>query len=342
MSVTVEQITAVGQSILNEITAMPAEQRRVNTLVDFFVARFNAMPESEIKSVLLDVLPSHVEQLNLITQGSLNERMTNDEFYVAMNAGVINWGDLCLEAPSPAFVEDKVEYKSHALDFGWDLEIPQLKLRKDIWENFPVIVEALGTGADGAERHAIRIHRKNWSEWREEMAENFDDYLNWDCNTEFRLSKALESCRFWTVEESDDPNTFAVIRMNFVPRSEFASVSVSAPPTGPVSVSAPLPMEHMNGWTVVPACTPATPMLMRINDITTIFPTCWNNETTPRSSARRGDIISISIHGTKLRSSGMDSKKVERDLMAGLRASSAWRVLAPAAGSREFCRLHMA
>jgi hypothetical protein len=57
-------------------------------------------------------------------------------------------------------------------------------------------------------------------------------------------------------------------------------------------------------------------MLVYINDITYNFPTCWNNETTPRASARRGDIISISIHNTKLRNAGMDRATVERDLMA--------------------------
>jgi hypothetical protein len=85
----------------------------------------------------------------------------------------------------------------------------------------------------------------------------------------------------------------------------------------------------------------AAPLLNRINDITTLFPTCWNNETRPRTGARTGDIISISIHNTKLRDAGLDRATVERNLMAGLRASAAWRVMPAAAGSREFCRLEM-
>ena len=340
MTATVEQIFAVGQPILDEIIAMPAAQRRFNALKDFMVARFDAMPESEIKTTLLEVLPKYVEELGLVTYGSLSERMTDDEFYAAMNSGTISWGDLCLEAPPSAFDD----YQAQELEFGWDLEIPQLKLRKDIWENFPVVVEAMGTGADGAERHAIRIHRKNWAEWRETKAESFDDWQDWDMNTEFRLMKALNACRAWTVEKSTEPGTFAVIRMNFVPQLPAVAEAAAAPAAAAPALAA------ADGWATVrsaaaaplPAVAAAGPVLARINDITYNFPTCWNNETTPRTSARRGDIISISIHNTKLRDAGLDRAKVERDLMAALRASSAWRVLPAAAGSREFCRLHMA
>ena len=345
----VEHITAIGQSIMDEIAALSVNQRHFNALADFLVDRLSAIADTETRAVLLDVLPGHVEQLGLIApSSSAYEQMTPEEFMAAMNSGAIAWGDLCLEMPSHQAKPKQQQAKQTQLEFGWDLEIPQLKLRKDIWENFPVTVEALGTGADGAERHAIRVHRKNWSEWRQTHAVDYDDWLNWDENTEFRLMKALESCRSWTVEESTDRNTFAVIRMNFVPKVEAV-----------VPAAAPAPVAAADGWTHVPvraAAAPApapasqaaeprlaaaAPLLNRINDITTLFPTCWNNETCPRSSARAGNIISISIHNTKLRDTGLDRATVERNLMAGLRASSAWRVLPAATGSREFCRLEM-
>jgi hypothetical protein len=335
----VEHITSIGQTILDEIAALSVAQRRFNALADFLTARLLAIADVETRAVLLDVLPGHVEQLGLIAPNSSSayEQMTPEQFMAAMNSGAISWGDLCLEMPPTKTRRPQAQAEqAKQLEFGWDLEIPQLKLRKDIWENFPVTVEALGTGADGAERHAIRVHRKNWSEWRQTHAVDYDDWLNWDANTEFRLMKSLESCRSWTVEESTDRNTFAVIRMNFVPKTEEPVAAAPAPAA--------------DGWTHVPvraAAAPApaprsaAPLLNRINDITTLFPTCWNNETCPRSSARAGNIISISIHNTKLRDAGLDRTTVERNLMAGLRASSAWRVLPAAAGSREFCRLEM-
>jgi hypothetical protein len=337
----VEHIAAVGQSILDEITAMPAAQRRFNVLADFLSARLMAIADKETQAVLLDVLPGYVEQLGLIASASAYEQMTPEEFMAAMNSGAIAWGDLCLEMPSQPTRRSATQAKQ--LEFGWDLEIPELKLRKDIWENFPVTVEPLGAGADGAERHAIRVHRKNWSEWRQTKAADYDDWLNWDENTEFRLEKALESSRSWTVEQSADRSVFAVIRMNFVPRTTAVEE--------PAAAAAPA----VDGWTHVPvrsaapAAAPAAPAsraaaeprLNRINDITALFPTCWNNETRPRSSARAGDIISISIHNTKLRDAGLDRATVERNLMAGLRASTAWLVKPAAAGSREFCRLEM-
>ena len=341
----VELIASIGQTILDEIAALSAAKRRFNALADFLTARLLAVADAETRAILLDVLPAYVEQAGLITPETAYNNMTTEEFMAAMNSGKIAWGDLCLEMPPTKTRRPQAQAEqAKQLEFGWDLEIPQLKLRKDIWTNFPVTVEPLGAGADGAERHAIRVHRKNWSEWRQTNAVDYDDWLNWDENTEFRLLKALESCRAWTVEESADGNVLAVIRMNFVPKTEEDIAAPAPQPVAPVAPVAKKPAADADGWTHVAASKPApapAARLNRINDITTLFPTCWNNETRPRTSARAGDILSISIHNTKLRDAGLDRATVERNLMAGLRASSAWRVLPAAAGSREFCRLEM-
>ena len=98
----VEHITSIGQTILDEIAALSVAQRRFNALADFLVDRLSAIADEQTRAVLLDVLPGHVEQLGLIAPSSSSayEQMTPEEFMAAMNSGAIAWGDLCLEMPS--------------------------------------------------------------------------------------------------------------------------------------------------------------------------------------------------------------------------------------------------
>jgi hypothetical protein len=359
-SLTIETITAAGQPLLDAVEAMPAWKRNTDAVATFLVAKISELPE-EMQEILTESLVEIIETRGLI-KNSYNE-LTSEEFMAAMNSGDVCWGDLCMDAPMTSFVEEDEE-PIRELEYGWDFEYPALKLRKDIWTNFPVTVEIIGTGADGAERHAVCWHRKNFKEWRETRPETYDEWMNYEDITAFRLMKCLEASTSWTVEETADPNVIAILRMNFEApaapalakvaeedeEDDFITVFAKKPHSEQVKeanammsftprVAAPAPRVAAPAPRVASAYT--GPVLARINDITAHFPTCWNNETRARSSARTGDIISISIHNTKLRESGADRATVERDLMAALKNSRNWRVLPAAAGSREFCRLEM-
>jgi len=270
-----------------------------------------------------------------------------DSLFAAMARGECLWGDLLLDmerdgllpasstSSSPTETIDDTE-QCHEMPEDWDLTFPVLRLRKDIWENFPVVVEPLGSGPDGAERHVIKWHRKNFEDWRNEC-DNYEEASNYSDITEYRLLKCLHASKFWTVESSCNGSQLAIIRMNFVPRDETASEEPSIIDDSdelwiPVN-KAPAPIRPAK---------PATPIFTRLNDIKMHFPVVWHKDETART---RTAVYVLEIFGKKItemsRIAGHDVRAdVESHLMTALRASPAWRVL-PAIG-REFCRLEMA
>ena len=226
----------------------------------------------------------------------------------------------------PPCIDKKVK-KANKVDVAssmpedWDLEFPVLRLRKDIWENFPVQCTPLGRGADGAERHAIVWHRKNFTEWRD-ACEDYFEAMDYEEITTYRLFKCLEASKFWTVEPAQTSQYICILRMNFSEET--------APTVAPVAPVAPVAVVHsrQNG-------------LVRINDITSNFPVVWDNVTCPGKSARSRDIIAITPFNKKIRE--IDPRTVTDildRLMNALRASGSWRVLR--GEGREVCRLEIA
>jgi len=101
----------------------------------------------------------------------------SDPILSAMAKGDIPWGDLLL-----------------------DEQPPILTTRKDIWTTFPVKLIPLGSGGDGAERHAVM-----WNTTRA-VADN---------ETHKRLLASLNACKKWRVEQSFRSDCICVIRMVF-------------------------------------------------------------------------------------------------------------------------------
>lgn len=239
-------------------------------------------------------------------------------------------GDV-FEIVAEKICEAKKADRPAPLPEDWDLDFPKLKLRKDIWENFPVMCQPLGRGSDGAERHAIVWHRKNFMEWRA-ACDDYYEAMDYEEITTYRLFKCLEASKHWTVEAAQTPQQICVIRMNFTDESTAPSTTVEKP----VVVDA--------GWSTVrkPVEKPVDlPVLTRINDITSQFPIVWNNESRPRMTARSGDIISLSVFNRKLREMSPSAAEACLDrLMRSLRASSSWRVIR--GRDSEFCRLEIA
>ncbi len=100
----------------------------------------------------------------------------SDPILSAMAKGDIPWGDLLL-----------------------DEQPPILTTRKDIWTKFPVKLIPLGSGEDGAERHAVM-----WNTTR--FADN---------ETRKRLFASLNASKKWRVEQSFRSDCICVIRMVF-------------------------------------------------------------------------------------------------------------------------------
>ena len=189
-----------------------------------------------------------------------------------------------------------------------------LKLRKDIWSKFPVIVIPLGRGTDGAERHAIVWHRKKLAEMRSKVS--VDNWKNFDIHQHAILMESLQASKRWTVETSTHPEYICVIRMNFPsvipPAANYESPAI------------------------------CSPVLTRLNDIKIHFPVVWHDVSAPNAIKKT---YSIELHHSTIYRLSKERNSDAEDqivglLMRALKASTAWRVLQPESDT-EFCRIEM-
>ena len=217
-----------------------------------------------------------------------------------------------------------------SLEDDWDWAMPTLRLRKDIWENFPVSVVPLGKGVDGAERHAVVWHHNNFAAWREERTERICDWLDYEDDQTRRLYKALAASTRWTVEPAITEEQLCVIRMNFIPREDVPAeggerTEIAA---APVAVKAAVVTE-----TPVQPAAGCTPVLVRLNDIRAHFPVVWKQIPGTRINV-------IELHGKQMRDRGLNPATTKEDLLRALRASASWRVLR-AETPTEVCRIEL-
>lgn len=279
---------------------------------------------------------------DLDTAFLLSEMNLKDETFMAMASGEILWGDLLCNTPSTVPPVDGAD-EPLLLDDDYDWVMPVLKLRKDIWENFPVSLLPIGTGSDGAERHAIVWHRHNLRTWRE-FAESYDVWMDYEDVSYRRLIKALESSKYWTVEPALADNQLCIIRMNFLPK-------VEAPPPTRVESPMPAPVAEKpanagagkatdeDDWTTVKSG--PSLVLTCLHDIGAHFPAIWNE--VPSKTANK--VYAIIIHNKRVKAlSEIAGRNVYEEkkaaLLRALKASTAWRVLR-AADANEVCRVEL-
>ena len=119
--------------------------------------------------------------------------MQDDPFFLAMDSGKIQWGDLmsldAAAAPAAAAAEERderivewwtAEYKTAERLEGW--EVPDLTLRSDIEEHFPVVLQSLPASEDGRERFVVTFDTDRVDEWAVTRAESQDEnteYADW-------------------------------------------------------------------------------------------------------------------------------------------------------------------
>jgi hypothetical protein len=286
----------------------------------------------------------------------------SDPLYAQMDSMKIAWADLIEDGPTVRrrALEDDAD-KPKVLEYGWDFEYPTLTRREHIWNNFPYDVVPLGRGADGADRHAVRLNRTKFDDWRNTRTESFDEAMDYAEITEYRLLTCLHASSYWTVEDPITDKDLCVIRMNFAPRTEAEVVAPTTPVHEEPAKTAPVVVaedDSVDEWVVAgakkaatkpaavkPASVPLIASKQPLKELATYFPVCWNKE----AVATRTAVYSLSIHGTNARNmardAGRDAKEyraeMEVRLMATLKASPAWRVLR-AEKPTEFCRLEMA
>ncbi len=116
--------------------------------------------------------------------------LLDDEFFLAMESGRIQWGDLIGMDAAKITTEltkkdERVvewwtdEYKTAERLEGW--EVPDLTLRSDIEEHFPVVLQSLPASEDGRERFVVKFDDRvdEWAAMRAESQDENAEYADW-------------------------------------------------------------------------------------------------------------------------------------------------------------------
>jgi len=253
---------------------------------------------------------------------SLAIALSNDPVYNLLASGEMLWGDiadLCIPATAVKTTETTVEAvvageESDSVPVGpaedgfyyideWDLfhnwDMPDLKLRKNIWENFPVSLLPL-PNTDGTDRYSIVWHEKNLRDWRTTRCQSMDEH---ECYEEFcraRLLRALEAhAHKYRVEPAHGHRQICVIAM--VHSDTIATTTTVAPATTVTTAAS----------VVAPAATAVVTVASgkKALDVLKSAPVSWD---------RDGKIHFIKPHMKKLRDLGRTANDITFDLMEEL------------------------
>lgn len=241
----------------------------------------------------------------------------NNPMFAAMERGNLKWGNILASPKGSAKASRNTRKNSHRSSESAmpnELEnwtMPNLTLRKGIWENFPVTLTPLGDN-DGTERYAVEWHKKNLREWRDARSASYDEWMEYQAFAEFRLIHALRAyAHKYTIEPPRNKDQILVLAMVH---------------SGPREAAAG----------------PRVPVLRKLNDIKEHFPVVWH----PVPGVPGKSTYALELFGKKIREMsaavGHDvTKEVKENLLRALRASAAWTVL-PAGAAGEVCRLQIA
>jgi hypothetical protein len=208
--------------------------------------------------------------------------------------------------------------------------MPNLTMRKGIWETFPVVLKPL-EDRNGTERFAIEWHRKHLKEWKDERSASMDEWMEYQAYAEFRLIHALRAhAHQYVIEPPRTKDQIVVIAMKHrEPRVEKPE---------PLAAPHAVPRNEGKSHAVEPT---RGPVLHKLNDIKAHFPVVWH----PVDGRVGKSTYALELFGKKIREMSMTvghdvTEEVKHQLMNALRASRAWHVL-PAVG-KELCRLEIA
>jgi hypothetical protein len=268
-----------------------------------------------------------------------------DPILYAMITHNVSWADL-MDA-MPASAKRVMEAEPQVMDWDdspdADWEMPVLRLRKHIWENFPVDVISVPS-KDNVERYAIRWNKSKYEDARTDVT-FYWEYDDFEDNVYRRLLISLNASRYWTVEEARGSRDVCVIAMNFQDEKPAAfklpSNNLCDDLCDAKSVTSSV-TSASSGWQEVPAKAPAKapaavaqPQLKRLNDIKALFPVIWNEVQGCKSTT-----YTIEIFGKKVKEQGLNINRVKADLLTALSASKAWTVL-PAKDPKHVCLIQM-
>lgn len=179
-------------------------------------------------------MPSPKSNTNLV------KALANDPIYQAMLKGNSKWGNMAMNEKPKFWAENKTRnnkpHKAHSVipknntrrtgnhntNNNWELneiledyKVPDLKLRKGIWENFPVALVPLND-KDGVDRYGVAWHNANLKAWRNTKPESWEEWMNYQHWSEVRLLYALRKhAKQYKLLPARNPSQLFVIEMVF-------------------------------------------------------------------------------------------------------------------------------
>ena len=169
---------------------------------------------------------------------ALAEALAKDPVYQAMLKGNVTWGNIVEEnnkrvprnktrnnKPRHTSPKNNVtrnnHYKMNVKDAAEILEgfkVPDLKLRKGIWENFPVALVAINDG-NGVDRYSVVWHNKNFKEWQKTEPKSKKEKENYKHWSQVRLYHSLRQYpKQYKILPPRNPSQLFVLEMVFKKR----------------------------------------------------------------------------------------------------------------------------
>lgn len=183
--------------------------------------------------------------------------------------------------------------------------LPCLRLRKDIWTQFPVCLIKLPYSADGRDRYAVQWHQKNLDMWCQKIPQ-------YEMIVSARLLHALISSQRWTVEIPQMGSDLCIIAMNFsVESREFHTL----PDLRAQSIE-----------------------LQTVEDIKKYFPVCWKTRKNRHSLEFHNTFVRALANKYSL--DELEIRSMTMNLIMPALKSAGWSIELPTKNSAEICTIH--
>lgn len=182
--------------------------------------------------------------------------------------------------------------------------VPSLRLRKDIWTQFPVCLIKLPYTTDGRDRYAIQWHKTNLDAWCQKIPQ-------YETIVRVRLLHSLVASDRWTVEIPKQVGDLCVIAMNITEPREYQRL--------PNIHEAPDEIGH-------------------IDDIKTHFPVCWKS----RKNRHTLQFHNTFVRAMAAKE-GIDELEIRRrtlDTLLPALKKAGWSIDMPTKTSAEICTIY--
>ena len=156
---------------------------------------------------------------------ALAEALATDPIYQAMLTGNSKWGNIVEKNKrnktrnnKSRSASPKNNTRKNSKDVTEILDgfkVPDLKLRKGIWENFPVALVPLDD-SNGVDRYGVAWHNKNLREWKDARSKSTKEKANYQHWSEVRLLHSVRQYpKQYKILPARNPSQLFVLEMVF-------------------------------------------------------------------------------------------------------------------------------